>query len=535
MSAQEGPGIATPADPEHDPLASYAVDPGLARRLSARVVSTSGETHTTYAPFTTQPAAVVALSTPEDVAEAARRAAAAQRDWAAVPLELRAHVLLRFHDLVLDRQDDILDLVQWESGKARKHAFEEVGHLAMTARYYGRLAERLLAPRRIRGLFPLLTRVDLRRPPKGVVGIISPWNYPFTMAVCDGLPALLAGNTVVHKPDLQTPLSALMGIDLLREAGMPPEAWQVVYGDGPTVGSAVIDNVDHICFTGSTRTGRYVAGRAAERVIGTSLELGGKNPMLVLRDADIDRAAEGAARACFSSAGQLCVSMERLYVADQIYDQFIERFVGRAEAMRLGRELDYTADMGSLVSVAQLDKVERHVADARSQGAEVVTGGHRRDDVGPLFYAPTVLTGVRPGMLCFEEETFGPVVSVYRFADEADAIARANEGEFGLNACVYTRDRVRGRAIAARIRCGTVNVNEAYGATFGSIEAPMGGMRRSGIGRRQGPDGLYRFTEPQAIATQRVMPIAPAFGLTDAAWARSMTVALRVLKKLHRA
>jgi succinate-semialdehyde dehydrogenase/glutarate-semialdehyde dehydrogenase len=535
MSAQHGPDIVSPADPEHEPLATYAVDPALVRELAGRVVSTTGQVHTTYAPFTGQPVAAVALSSPDDVAEAARRASRAQVPWARVPVELRAGVLLKFHDLVLDRQNEILDLIQWESGKARKHAYEEVGHLAMTARYYGRLATRMLAPRRQRGLFPVLTRVDVRRPPKGVVGIISPWNYPFTMAMCDGLPALMAGNTIVHKPDLQTPLSALVGIDLLRQAGLPPEAWQVVYGDGPTVGSAVVDNVDHICFTGSTRTGRLVAGKAADRLIGASLELGGKNPMLVLRDADLERAAEGAVRACFSSAGQLCVAMERMYVADQIYDRFMARFVRRAEAMRLSSQLGYSGDMGSLVSQSQLDTVERHVEDARSQGAQIVTGGHRRPDIGPLFYAPTVLTGVRPGMTCFSEETFGPVVSVYRFGDELDAVERANDGEFGLNACIFTGDTARGRALAARIKCGTVNINEAYSATFGSIEAPMGGMRKSGIGRRQGPEGLHRFTEPQAIGTQRLVPVAPAFGLSDAAWAKAMTVSLKVLKKLHRA
>jgi succinate-semialdehyde dehydrogenase/glutarate-semialdehyde dehydrogenase len=190
--------------------------------------------------------------------------------------------------------------------------------------------------------------------------------------------------------------------------------------------------------------------------------------------------------------------------------------------------------MGSLISTTQLDTVERHVDDARSQGAAVVTGGQRRPDIGPLFYEPTVLTGVRPGMACFADETFGPVVSVYRFSDELDAVARANDGEFGLNASVYTRDTARGRALAAKIRCGTVNVNEAYGATFGSIDAPMGGMRSSGIGRRQGPEGLYRYTETQSIATQRLMPIAPAFGLSDEMWAKSMTASLRALKMIRR-
>lgn len=535
MSAHGDPELDTPADPEHDPRASYAVDPALARRLATLLRATSGETCRHHAPFTGQPVAALPISTPGDVAEAAQRARVAQRDWSRVPVERRAAMLLRYHDLVLDRRDEFLDLVQWESGKARKHAFEEVAHLALTARYLGRSAPRLLAAERRSGIFPLLTRVDVAWAPKGVVGVISPWNYPLTMAISDGLAAIAAGNAVVHKPDLQTPLSALLGVELLREAGMPAELWQVVHGEGGVVGPAVVDVVDHVCFTGSTRTGREVAARAAGRLIGASLELGGKNPMLVLRDADLDRAAEGAVRACFSSAGQLCVSMERMYVADHVHDRFMERFAARADAMRVGTGLDYGADLGSLVSRRQLAVVERHVEDARAKGATVVTGGHRRADVGPLCYAPTILTGVRPGMDCFAEETFGPVVSVYRFVDEHDAVARANEGQYGLNASVFTRDAARGRAIAARLRCGTVNINEGYAATFGSIAAPMGGMRESGLGRRQGPEGLLRFTDPQAVATQRGVPIAPTLGLSDEAWVVAMTATLRVLKRLGRA
>ncbi len=535
MNALPGPDLDAPADPEHDPRASYAVDPGLVRRLTKRVRASGGTTETTFAPFTGQPIASIPVSTPEDVAVATEAARTAQRAWSRVPLELKRKILLRFHDLVLARQDEILDLIQWESGKARKHAFDEVGHVAMTARYYARTAHEHLATRRRLGIYPVLTRVDVNQVPKGVVGIISPWNYPFTMALSDGLPALLAGNTVVHKPDAQTPLSTLLGVELLAEAGVPLDAWQVVYGEGPVLGPAVVDHVDHVCFTGSTGTGREVAARAAQRLIGASLELGGKNPMLVLRDADVDRAAEGAVRACFSSAGQLCVSMERLYVADQVYDRFMERFVRRAEAMVLSTALDYSADMGSLVSSRQLEVVVAHVADAARHGATVVTGGRARPDVGPLFYQPTVLTGVTPAMTCFAHETFGPVVSVYRFTDEQDAVARANEGSYGLNAAIFTRDAARGRRLARQIRCGSVNVNEAFSATFGSIAAPMGGMRESGLGRRQGSEGIHRYTDPQTVATQRVLPFRPVLGMSEERYAKTLTATLRVLKRLHRA
>jgi len=534
MSDHADSPAVSPADPEHDSTATYALDPALVRRLGATVAATSREWHTTYAPFTGQPIGVIELSGPADVARAAGLARAAQAEWATVPVPRRAEVLLRFHDLVLERQDELLDLIQWESGKARIHAFEEIAHAAMTARYYARTGARRLGAERRLGMFPLLTRVDVHRQPKGLVGVISPWNYPFTMALSDGLAAIMSGNAILHKPDSQTSLSALYGVALLREAGLPPDLWQVVCGPGPVIGPEVIDRVDHLCFTGSTSTGREVATRAAGRLIGASLELGGKNPMLVLRDAHLDRAAEVAARACFSSAGQLCVSTERLYVADQVFEAFVSRFLEQARSLRLSAEIGYGADVGSLVSQQQLDTVVRHVEDARRKGAEVLTGGGPRPDVGPLFYAPTVLTGVRPEMTCFAEETFGPVVSVYRFGDEADAVSRANAGPYGLNASILTGDARRGRALARRLRCGSVNVNEGYGASFGSIDAPMGGLRGSGIGRRQGPEGIERFLDIQAVATQRVLPIRPVLGLSQAAHVKTMTSTLRLLRRLHR-
>jgi acyl-CoA reductase-like NAD-dependent aldehyde dehydrogenase len=386
----------------------------------------------------------------------------------------------------------------------------------------------------VAGVVPGLTRVEVNRVPKGVVGVISPWNYPFTLALCDGLPALLAGNAVVHKPDAQTMLTALLGVRLLEDAGFPEDLWQVVAGPGSEVGPELIDHADYVCFTGSTATGTAVAQQCAERLIGCSLELGGKNPILVLRDADLDRAAEGAVRASFSNAGQLCVSTERMFVADQVYDRFVTRFVARVKAMRLQPGLAWGSDMGSLISQAQLDATTAHVEDARSKGARVLTGGRARPDLGPFYYEPTVLEGVTPDMACFGEETFGPVVSLYRFSEESDGIARANEGEYGLNASVYTRHGARGRAVARQIRCGTVNVNEAFAATFASIEAPMGGMRASGLGRRQGVEGVLRYTETQSVATQRLLRFAPVLGLSDERYAKVMAAQLRLLKKLGR-
>ncbi|MEQ7126365.1 succinic semialdehyde dehydrogenase [Actinopolymorpha sp. B11F2] len=513
--------------------AEHALAPERVRTLTARVAATSGETVRSVTPLNGGTLAEVPVSSNADIATAFARAREAQVAWARVPVRERAALLLRLHDLVFQRQNDILDIVQWESGKARRHAFEEVCDVAMNARYYGRMAPRLLHPARRAGLFPLLTRTVELHHPKGVVGVIAPWNYPLTMAISDALPALVAGNAVITKPATQTTLCALVGAELLAEAGLPADLWQVVIGEGSRVGAALIEEADFVCFTGSTQTGRAVARRCGERLIGATMELGGKNPLLVLDDADLDKAAEGAVRGCFSNAGQLCISMERLYVAAPVFDAFCERFVARVRDMVVKASFDFTADMGSLISAQQLATVSEHVDDAVSKGAEILAGGKARPDLGPYFFAPTVLTGVTPDMACYREETFGPVVSVYRVGDDRAAVAAANDSAYGLNAAVYSRDTRRARAVAARLRAGTVNINEAYAAAWGSIDAPMGGMGDSGMGRRHGIDGLLKYTEPQTIAVQR-LPVAPPGGMSYDRFARTIATGLRTLHRLGR-
>jgi succinate-semialdehyde dehydrogenase/glutarate-semialdehyde dehydrogenase len=468
--------------------------------------------------------------TADDVAAAAGRGRAVQREWATRPVSERAEVMLRFHDLVLQRQDEVLDLIQLENGKARRHAFEEVMDVCLTARYYAHTAADYLSPKRRQGVQLALTEVWEHHHPKGLVGVISPWNYPLTLGISDAIPAIVAGDAILAKPDDRTPFSALWAVRLLEDAGMPPGVVQIVTGPGSELGTPIIEHSDFLMFTGSTSTGRIVAKQAAERLIDYSMELGGKNALLVLDDADVAKAATGAVRAAFSNAGQLCISIERIYVPERLWDDFVTQFVAATKAMTLSTALDYSADMGSLIDENQLQTVAHHVDDAREKGATVLAGGRARPDIGPHFYEPTILSGVREGMAAFADETFGPVVSLYSVDCEDEAVEKANDSPFGLNFSVWTSDPARGRRVATRLEAGTVNVNEGYAAAWGSVDAPMGGMKDSGVGRRHGEHGILKYTEPQTIAIERGLPVGAPPWLRADRYARIMTHALRALR-----
>jgi succinate-semialdehyde dehydrogenase / glutarate-semialdehyde dehydrogenase len=470
--------------------------------------------------------------TPDDVAAAADTARRAQPGWAETHVTDRSKVLLRFAERLLDRQDEVLDLIQLENGKARRHAFEEIIDVAQVCRYYARTAARYLRPQRRAGAFPVLTRTWEYHHPAGVVGVISPWNYPLTLGISDALPALVAGNAVIAKPDGQTPYTALWAAGLLEEAGLPPGVLQIVTGSGPELGGPLIEHCDFLMFTGSTRVGRIVAAQAAARFTDYSMELGGKNAILILADADLGRTVPGAVRAAFSNTGQLCISMERMYIDAAVWDEFVPRFAKATRSLRLGHSLAYKADIGSLISANQLDTVVHHVDDAVAKGATVLAGGKARPDVGPYFYEPTALTNTSPDMALYANETFGPVISLYRVSGADEAVEQANDSCYGLNFSVWTRDARKGRQIASRLEAGTVNVNEAYAATWGSVDAPMGGWKDSGVGSRHGEHGILKYTKAQTISLQRLMPIAPPGVVPPAMYARAMTAAMRALQQL---
>jgi succinate-semialdehyde dehydrogenase / glutarate-semialdehyde dehydrogenase len=515
-------------------LPPSAVTPQLLDRIRRRAAGHDAERDAiaVLSPFNGQPMGTVPSATGQDVADAAARARTAQREWAARSFDDRARPLLRFHDLLLRRQADILDLIQIETGKARKDAYEEVADTALVARYYAFNAERHLGDERRRGAVPLATRASVVHHPVGLAGIIAPWNYPLDMAVTDALPALMAGNGVLLKPDRQTPFTALWAVDLLYEAGLPADLFQVLNGPGGVIGSAIIEQVNFLAFTGSTETGKAVARQAGERLIACSLELGGKNPLIVLDDADLEHAARGAARACFSMAGQLCVATERVFIHERVADEFTPRFIDQVQALRLDLSLDWDVDMGSLISADQLEHVQGHLNDALERGATLLTGGRHRPDIGPWVLEPTVLAHVPAEAEIHAEETFGPVVAIYTFQDDDEAVRRANDSRYGLSASIWSQNLDRARRMGRQLQVGTVNINEGYAAAWGSVDAPMGGFKDSGLGRRHGHEGIVKYTEAQTIASQHGMELGPSPRLPARRFARRFTAALRLLRHI---
>ncbi|MUM15920.1 succinate-semialdehyde dehydrogenase (NADP(+)) [Mycobacterium sp. CBMA271] len=484
------------------------------------------------APFTGEVLTELPTSTQQDVHTAFERARQAQSKWRTTPVRERARIFLRFHDLAL-HNTELMDIIQAESGKSRNSAFEETLDVAGLSLYYGRNAPRYLAARRRKGALPLATRAVELRHPKGVVAVVSPFNYPLSLAVCDTVPALIAGNAVVHKPDNQAALTALRARALMVQAGLPEDLWQIVIGDPHTLGATLIDLADQISFTGSTQAGRRLAQAAATRLIGCTLELGGKNPMIVLDDADLDKAAKGAARACFSTTGQLCLSIERLYVHESVYDRFLDFLIRHTSELKLGNTFDFSYDIGTLSTQRQLDKTRQHVDQAVAAGAIVRAGGKPRPDLGPYFYEPTILTGVTPEMAVHSEETFGPVVSVYPFTSDDAVIEMANNSQYGLNASIWSRNLSRARHIGAQISAGTVNINEGLASAYTSNDAPMGGMKASGLGRRHGEHGLLQYCELQTIASQHLIGFDPLPGISTEQNASLLTQLYRLMKLIR--
>lgn len=439
----------------------------------------------------------------EGFAALAGRARTAQKRWQKTSYSDRAKVIARFHDLALSRSETILDTVQSETGKSRRDALAELVTVAGTARYYLAHGERALASRRKRAAVPLITGSVLAFRPHGLVGLITPWNYPFLLTVGDAIPALLAGNAVMVKPSESTPLSAALGSVLFGDSGLPPGLFTVVQG-GPESGSELIRHVDYVAFTGGTVTGRKVAVAAAERLIPFSLELGGKNPMIVLKEAPLEHAAAALVAGAFSNAGQTCIAIERVYVEAPVFDRFAKLVADGASRIKVGWSQSFDTDMGSMIHPRHAAMVQERIDAAVRSGASVLSGARRRSDLGDAFVEPTVLAQVRQKDPIAVEETFGPVVSLHPVNNREEAIALANDSPYGLNASVWAGGSEAAMAVAQEIETGTVAINSSL-MIYNAFDLPMGGVKQSGVGRRHGERGILRYTQEHSIASSFAM------------------------------
>ncbi len=435
------------------------------------------------------------------VAAMAARGRAAQPGWEAYGFEGRARVLSRAQKWVMDNAEQVIATIVSETGKTFEDAsLAEISYAGNAFGFWAKHAPEYLGDERVKSgqLLVKGKKLILRYRPLGLIGVIGPWNYPLTNSFGDCIPALAAGNSVILKPSEVTPLTSLLMAEGLRECGLPEDVLQIATGRGET-GAALVEHVDMIMFTGSTRTGRKVAEAAARRLIPASLELGGKDPMIVLSDADLERAANFATYYSMQNAGQTCISIERVYVEEPVYDEFVEKVAGKVRALRLGApEGPGSVEVGAITFPPQLQTIEDHVADAIDKGAHVLAGGQSSSKGGGRFFEPTVLVDVDHSMKIMTEETFGPTLPIMKVADADEAVRLANDSPYGLGSSVFTRDTERGEQIARRLETGAANVNDAM-INYTVLELPMGGAKASGLGSRHGAGGIRKYTSQQAI------------------------------------
>ncbi|MDX6582404.1 MAG: hypothetical protein QOI10_1588 [Solirubrobacterales bacterium] len=451
-------------------------------------------------PATGETIATVPERTTDEVREIVAAARAAQPGWEALGFEGRAQVLLAARRWLVANAERVVMTIVGETGRpVDETQLTEISYGLNALEFWAKRAPDYLGDEEVESVSPLVRgrRMVVRYAPVGVVGVIGPWNYPLVNSFGDCIPALAAGNSVVIKPSEITPLTSLLMAEMLAEAGIPENVFQVATGRGET-GSALIDEVDFVMFTGSVATGKKVMAQAAQTLTPVSLELGGKDPMIVLADADIERAANAATTYGVNNSGQVCISVERIYVEESVHDEFLEKLTEKVRALRQGPPGETgSVDVGAIIFPPQIELIEAHVQDAVDKGAKVLTGGERGDGPG-LFYPPTVLSGVDHSMRCMTEETFGPTLPVMSVADEESAIELANEGPYGLQASVWTRDHEHGEEVARRIEAGSVCVNDAQ-INYAALELPMGGWKESGLGSRHGRDGIRKYTRRQSL------------------------------------
>jgi len=474
--------------------------------VHADVGRAAGEGIPVKNPGTQETVGTIPRQSADEIATAVERARAAQQRWAETPVSDRLKIIRKFQQLLCDQKDAVAQAITREAGKPSSEAMgTEILVVLDSAKYLIDNAPVFLRPEPVPHANPImkLKKGTLYREPYGVVGIISPWNYPFSLPSVQTLTALVTGNAVVLKPSEFTPFSSLELQRLLREAGLDHDLFQIVTGDGGAGVALLHANIDKLVFTGSVATGKKVAQAAAAKLLPVVLELGGKDPMIVCADADVAVASSAAVWGAFMNSGQTCLSVERCYVHESMYERFLTACVEKTKKLQQGRGADITSDIGPMIHDRQLRTVQTQVEDAVRRGARLLVGGQLLPQLGPNFYAPTILADVTHEMQVMCEETFGPVLPVRSFKNEEEAVALANDSEFGLAASVWTRDRSRGETLARRINAGTVMVNDVV-ACFGISEAPHGGVKASGIGRTHGRFGLEEMVWPKYVDSDRL-------------------------------
>jgi succinate-semialdehyde dehydrogenase/glutarate-semialdehyde dehydrogenase len=482
-------------------------------------------------PVTGQVIGSISITGMSEVRQAAERARAAQPAWEALGVNARAKLIRKWSDMLWEDQKNAIAVIRRETGKTELGAWEEVVVTDTVVSYYCKHAARFLRPQTRHGAMPVRHKARLYYKAHGVAGFITPWNYPLMNALVDLIAAMFAGNTILLKPSEITPFTARYAVDLMYKAGIPKDVIQIVDGDGST-GAVLVDVVDYISFTGSTATGKKIAVRAAERLIPCSLELGGKDPLIVLNDADVDMAAtETLVGAVSENVGQVCVSTERVYVEAGIYDKYIERIKYYANQLNIGSGDGLDVHIGSLTNERELLRAEAQVQDALAKGAQLIFGGKRRPEIGPLFYEPAILTNVDHSMKVMQEETFGPIVPIMRVKDADEAIRLANDSVYGLSAAILTKDLRRGEQLATRIQSGDVHINTTHWI-FGTPGLPMGGVKESGLGRRNGPEGLLRFVKTQSIVIDNLLLQRPTLARVDGLMYKGALLLRRIKRAL---
>jgi succinate-semialdehyde dehydrogenase/glutarate-semialdehyde dehydrogenase len=456
-------------------------------------------------PVTLETTGELVCANADDVAEAIARARKAQPSWAATSMKSRRQIIEKALRLVLERQDEIIDTVVAETGKARTDAMSmEVFSVADSLCYYAKNAEKFLQSRKrkVHGILGIMKQLRIVYKPLGVVGLITPWNGPFVLVMNQAVQAILAGNTVVAKGSEVTPYSAKLAETILNDAGLPEGVLQVLLGDGETGAAIVRGGVDKVSFTGSVATGRKVAEACASQLIPCTLELGGNDAMIVCADADLDRAADGAWLGSCMNTGHYCCGTERIYVVAEVYDEFLRLIMEKGQHLKQGSQHGWAEDVGAVFWDRQMAIIEAHVEDARAKGANILMGGRRNPDLPGLYYEPTVVTEVSNDMDIMIHETFGPILCIQKVANEDEALALANDSEFGLNGNVWTKDKDKGYRLATAIDTGSCSVND-MAVSYGIPAAPFGGKKNSGLGQVNGKKGLRGYCHEMPIVVDR--------------------------------